>query len=375
MNSKYKVLYLLLVISIIGCQKDNLSLDLQKELGLSLVDQNSTINTVALFYNLKELSEEKIIFGHHHSTAYGIGWSNDKDRSDVKDVTGVLPGLIGWDFADLNEGGPVDPSNLKQLVTDAHNKGIVNIFAWHLDNLVTGKNFYDTTVVVKHIIPGGRYHKVYKKELDRIAHFVKHLIGNDGKIIPIIFRPFHEFDGSWFWWGKNFCSKEEFIALWKFTVEYLRDVRNCKNIIYAFSPDRNFNSDVEFLDRYPGDEYVDLIGMDNYWDFTPEGEGLEAITQKLIIISELAKKKNKIAAFTETGSEKIPDPKWWTDKLFKVMDHDSIKISFVMVWRNAHEGHFYAPHAKHPSSNNFLIFKENSKMVFEDNLPKLFNIK
>lgn len=373
-NKKIILITLSTVFMMFACTAENESYKFQKALNISLVDSNATFGTSALFYNMQKLAEEKIIFGHHHSTAYGVGWSGEEGRSDVKDVTGAYPGLIGWDFADMYEGSPVPPEKLNSLVTDAHNKGIVNVFAWHMENLVTGKGFYDTTIVVKHIIPGGSHHQVYKKKLDDVAYFVKNLIDKNGKAIPIIFRPFHEFDGSWFWWGKNFCTRDEFIKLWKFTVEYLRDVKNVRNIIYAFSPDRNFHNDKEFLDRYPGDRYVDIIGMDNYWDFKKEGEGLDAITKKLIILSNLAKKKNKIAAFTETGSEKIPNSRWWTDELLKVMTHDSIHISFAMVWRNAHLNHFYAPHQGHPSSANFIEFKNNSKILFADELPELLNI-
>lgn len=372
---KKNLLTLLLLFVLLGaCTKVNNSKELQDKLNITLADSNATFNTSALFYNLKNISDSKIIFGHQHATAYGIGWSGDENRSDVKEVAGAHPGLIGWDFADLHSGSPVTPKQLRKLVHEAHNEGIVNVFAWHLHNIVTGNNFYDTTIVVKHIIPGGSHHALYKKELDMIAQFAKHSIGKDGKVIPLIFRPFHEFDGSWFWWGKNFCSPEEFISLWKFTVEYLRDYRNVTNLLYAYSPDRNFNNKDEFLSRYPGDEYVDIVGMDNYWDFKPEGEGLDAITKKLIILSELAKEKDKVAAFTETGSEKIPNPKWWTEELMKVMDHDSINIAFVMVWRNAHLNHFYAPHKEHISSENFLEFKANSKIIFADELPNLFKI-
>lgn len=369
------VLFGIIAFSFISCTDVNEKKHYQDKLGITLADSNATYSASALFYNLRKTSEEKIIFGHHHATAYGIGWKEEDDRSDIKDITGVHPGLIGWDFLDL----PVDtipdsPQWLSRLVPEAYNQGIINIFAWHMNNPVTGKSFYDTTVVVKHILPGGSHHAVYKRELDKIAQFLKHTIGADGKIVPVIFRPFHEFDGSWFWWGKNFCTAEEFKKLWKFTVEYLRDFRNVSNVLYAFSPDRNFYSEEDFLERYPGDNYVDLIGMDNYWDFKPEGDGLDAITKKLKIITRIAEKKNKIAAFTETGSEKIPNKRWWTDELFHVMDHDSINIAFVMVWRNAHLNHFYAPYKGHPSEENFLELKNNPKIIFSDELPDMYSV-
>ena len=366
------ILILLIMIFIISCTPNESEKEYQIEKKVELVNNKSTFNTTNLFVNLKRVSQSSIIFGHHHSTFYGIGWRGDEDRSDVKDVAGSHPGLIGWDFEDFVQIGDEKYHNLKQMVLEAHEKGILNAFCWHYANPVTDGSFYDTTVAVKHILPGGSHNKKYNRELDRIANFTKHLIGSDGRVIPIIFRPFHEMDGSWFWWGKNFCTPEEFISLWRYTINYLKDYRKVKNIIFAFSPDRNFDSEEEYYSRYPGDEYVDLLGVDNYWDFTPNGDGLEAVKRKLKIVTDLAVKKGKIAAFTETGLEKIPDNKWWTNKLLYAISDDSIKISFVMVWRNAHENHHYAPYKGHPSVPDFVKFKNDHNILFEDNLPDLF---
>lgn len=370
-----KLFLLMLVTFLASCRYEDEAKLYQNQSDVTLVNNSATFNTTNLFVNLKSISETSIIFGHHHSTAYGIGWRGDKNRSDVKDVTGSNPGLIGWDFGDFSNIGDKKYTKLVALIREAHEEGIVNTFSWHYNNPVTGKSFYDTTIAIRHILPGGKFHSSYLKELDRIAAFTKHLVGADGKVIPIIFRPFHEMDGSWFWWGKNFCTADEFKMLWQFTVEYLRDFRNVKNLLFAFSPDRNFNNEAEYLERFPGDAFVDILGMDNYYDFTPDGEGLEAIKRKLILLSKIAKRKSKIAAFTETGLEKIPDPKWWTDKLLYVIEDDSINISYVMVWRNGREDHFYAPYIGHISVPDFIKFKNNSSIIFADELPNLFKYR
>ncbi len=370
----YAKIFVTILMIIVSCTYHNESKIIQEKLDAKLIDTNATFGTIALFYNLLKNPDSTVIFGHHHSTAYGIGWRDDKDRSDIKDVTGSYPGIVGWDFADLNYQKNNNPDWLKDHAVNAYNNGLINIFAWHLDNLVTGGSFYDTTIVVKHILPGGSHHDVYKNELKRIAYFSKHLIGKDGKLIPIIFRPFHEFDGSWFWWGEHFCTPEEFIKLWQFTITYLRDTLKVNNIIYAFSPDCTFTNYSEFLERFPGDDFVDLIGMDNYWDFTNLGEGTDTVVKKLKLITKIARDKNKIAAFTETGLEKIPDNKWWTEKLLKVLKSDSVNVSFVMVWRNAYINHFYAPFKNHPCSQNFIEFKNDPKIIFADELSDIFNI-
>ena len=122
-------------------------------------------------------------------------------------------------------------------------------------------------IMVLLAIPLGRYiGKIYngdKTWLDKIAFFMQSLEGTHGELIPVIFRPFHELNGSWFWWGKNHCTPEELKKAYRFTVTYLRDEKKVHNLLYAFNTDR-FSSEEEYMERYPGDEWVDVLGFDIY---------------------------------------------------------------------------------------------------------------
>ncbi|MCF8262497.1 MAG: glycoside hydrolase family 26 protein [Melioribacteraceae bacterium] len=365
-------LFSLFVLLISGCKKEFDPLTYQNELKLDLVNTNSTKQTINLYYNLESLSKKYILFGHHHTTAYGVFWRGESNRSDVKDVTGSFPAVYGWDFGDVTQMDISRADWMIPKIADAFDNNSVNTFAWHYGNPVTGKSFYDTTKAVANLLPGGTLHQQYKHDLDRIARFAKGLTGKNHKLIPIIFRPFHELDGSWFWWGANFCTPDEIKELFRFTVNYLRDFRKVPNIIYAFSPDRNFENEEEYLERYPGDEFVDMIGVDNYWDFTPNGDGIEAVIKKLQILTTIGKKKNKLTAFTETGLESIPDKQWWTDKLLKVLSAEGVEVAYVLVWRNANQKHHYAPYPGHPSEADFMEFRNSSKILFADDLPNLY---
>jgi mannan endo-1,4-beta-mannosidase len=217
----------------------------------------------------------------------------------VKSVTGSHPAIIGVDFSGLS-GLPDSiiskvKVSLKKNIEDTYNRGGITTVAWHFSNPVSEGGFYWKDSVslpaVKYIIPGGSGHEKYKSILSAIAGLAKSLKGNDGKQVPVIFRPYHEFDGDWFWWGKSHCTIDEFKTLWKFTVSYLRDSLGVHNFIYAFSPDCKFNSEEEYLERYPGDEWVDMVGVDNYADFGRDGKyNLEAGVKKLGIVSAYAKK-------------------------------------------------------------------------------------
>jgi len=230
---------------------------------------------------------------------------------------------------------------------------------------------------VKYIIPGGEAHEQYKIILRDIADWALSLKGADGNLAPVIFRPYHEFDGGWFWWGAPHCTRNEFVSLWQFTVTYLRDSLNVHNFIYAFSPDNKFNSEKQFLDRYPGNAYVDMVGMDNYGDMGRDRYDIETAARKLKIVADYAKKSGKLAAFTETGLESIPDTTWWTETLLKVLKSNGMNISYVLVWRNDSRSptHYYAPFPEQVSVPDFLKFYEDPYTLFENDLKGIYKRK
>jgi mannan endo-1,4-beta-mannosidase len=353
---------------------------------LTNIDKKATAETKALFINLHKLSQSNILFGHQHATEYGHGWRREENRSDVKSVTGSHPAVIGVDFSGLYGRSDSmierEKNSLRKNIADTYNRGGVTTVSWHFNNPVSKTNFYwnDSTAVaaVGNIIPGGSHHQQYKKILSTVADLVKSIKGNDGKIVPMIFRPYHEFDGDWFWWGRSHCSIDEFKSLWRFTVSYLRDSLSVHNFIYAFSPDNKFKTEAEFLERYPGDEWVDMVGMDNYGDFGRDGKyNLEAGIKKLKIVSDYALKAGKLAAFTETGLESIPNTSWWTETLLKSLKAEKMQLAYVLVWRNdvTSPTHYYAPFPGQVSEADFIKFYNEPYTLFETDLKGIYRLK
>lgn len=350
-----------------------------------LIDKEATTETKNLYRNLARLSKSHILFGHQHATEYGHGWYGDENRSDVKSVTGSHPAVVGVDFSGFSGRSPEDIEKAKEAlrknVVDTYNRGGVTTVAWHFSNPVSGGGFYWKDSVslpaVRYIIPGGETHEKYKEILDGIGEWAHSIKGDDGNLVPLIFRPYHEFDGDWFWWGKAHSTREEFIALWRFTTSYLRDSLEVHNFIYAFSPDNRFNNEAEFLDRYPGDEWVDMVGMDNYADLGRDRYAIDTAAMKLKIVSDFAKKRNKLAAFTETGLESIPNTSWWTDVLLKILKTDDMELAYVLVWRNDINSptHYYAPFPGHISVPNFMEFYNDPYTLFENDLRDIYKRK
>lgn len=349
------------------------------------IDSAATSETKALYKNMARLSEKHTLFGHQHATEYGHGWAGENNRSDVKAVTGSHPAVIGVDFSGFSGRSPEAITQVKEHVrknvVDTYNRGGITTAAWHFSNPVSGGGFYWVDSLskpaVRYLIPGGKAHAQYKEILNGIGEWAHSLRGADGNLAPVIFRPYHEFDGGWFWWGKPYTTREEFISLWRFTVSYLRDSLGVHNFIYAYSPDNNFRTEAEFLERYPGDAWVDMVGMDNYGDMGRDRYAVDTAAMKLKIVSDYAKKARKLAAFTETGLESIPDTTWWTNTLLKTMKRDDLQLAYVLVWRNDRTSptHYYAPFPGQVSVPNFLEFYQDPYTLFENDLKGIYKRK
>lgn len=347
------------------------------------IDPKATKETLALFTYLKQISGHSILFGHQHATEYGHGWWGETNRSDVKSVTGSHPAVIGVDFSGLS-GQPdslitKEENRLRQIIQDTYERGGIITVSWHFNNPLSDGGFYwkegVSAAAVPLLVPGAAKHAVYKAILTRIAAFLHTVKGKNGALVPLLFRPFHELDGSWFWWGKNHCTPEQLKELWKFTVSYLRDSMQVHQLLYAYSPDCTFRTEEEFLERYPGDAYVDLVGMDNYADFGRDGKyDLAAAVHKLQVVQQYADKAGKLTALTETGLESIPKPDWWTSVLLKTIRTPGLKLCYVLVWRNDTRSatHYYAPFPGQLSVPDFIRFYKDPAILFEKDLPRLY---
>ncbi|HKO77124.1 MAG TPA: glycosyl hydrolase, partial [Flavobacterium sp.] len=277
-------------------------------------------------------------------------------------------------------------------IKNAYAKGIINTVSWHLrgpknKNYPATDNeeytFYassmydaDKSTFFRSILPGGTRHDWFKQKLDQVAVFSSKLKGSKDELIPFIFRPFHEFDGSWFWWGADFCSADDYKAAYQFTVEYLRDTKGVHNILYAFSPDNSYSTSTNYLSRYPGDAYVDVLGMDNYGDLNnQEQTGADKANAKLKMLSDLAITKVKIAAMTETGyrvtATIAPVTNWFSIYLYSTLTANNIQISYVMFWNNNQDG-YYVPNPTASNVADFKTFATKSKSALVNTLPSMY---
>jgi mannan endo-1,4-beta-mannosidase len=378
-------LLFLLLAAVNGCAFKSTSFKRKPSLTKAralLVDKNATEQTAALFYNLKRISEEKILFGHQEATRQGYGWNwrTGLQTPDVKAVSGQMPAVYGWDFIDIASFKPREEvrkveESVRAHILEGYKRGGLHTFSWHYSNPVSEGSFYwekSPVEAVSQILPGGAAHGKFKRSLREIADFSKSL-QVDGHLVPLIFRPWHEFDGEWFWWGKDHRSPEEFKQLFRFTVTYLRDSLQVHNMLYAWSPDCRFSNQEEFLREYPGDEYVDLVGTDNYWDLK-EGKDPAVAGAKFKLVSDFAKSRNKLAAVTESGLLNVSQADWYSQMLMKALQYDKMQLAYVLLWHNRQD-EFWTPFKGHPAEQDFVQFLQHPYVLTEENITDLYQIK
>lgn len=343
------------------------------------VDPVATKETVNLYKNLLKLQEKGFLFGHQDDLAYGVEWRYKEGRSDVKEAAGDYPALYGWELGGIERPGSdqnidgVPFKKMKQFIRQGYERGGVITLSWHADSPLGGyKGAWDTThSTVATINPGGSNHTLYKEWLDKVAAFIGSLKGSNGEAIPVLFRPFHELTGNWFWWCRNACTPFEYQTLWRFTYYYLQTEKKLHNIIWVYNTAGDFNTKEEFLERYPGDDKVDILSFDTYQFGDPQKEKWfeENTNRRLKLLGELAVEKGKPFALAETGYEAIPYSDWWTKTLLNAIGDN--KISYVMVWRNhgyqaeTKKMHYYAPYKGQLSAADFLKFTELSRVLLE----------
>ena len=346
---------------------------------LSLADASATAETRALYANLWSIREKGWMFGHHDDLMYGRKWYGDEGGSDTKAVCGDYPGVYALDFAsmmDQRSTKEVEENALRvKLMKQAYNRGMVITACMHLNNPKAGKgdawDNSDNKVVAEILTEGSATRATFNGWLDKLAAIAKGLKGADGKLIPIIIRPFHEHTQTWSWWGKSCTTEQEFIGLWRYFVDYMK-AAGVHNFIYAISPQMDGQKvESDFLFRWPGDDYVDFIGMDCY-----QGINNSVFVKNLIVLSALSAKKKKPAGVTETGVEGFKVADYWITNIAAPMA--GRKMSLLVTWRNKYDptesgSHYFSVFPGHVSVESFKEMYKRSDTFFCNDLPKMYN--
>lgn len=323
---------------------------------------------------------DQIIFGQEFPLSYsensGAGNGNIL-QSDSKDVIGQHPGVHGVDFLYMIDRAWEEDFH-KAAARKAYEDGaVITIdYHWHgkygdsfnvddirdlalLDNVVNNDN------------SDGDVTWFYEK-LDQIIE----IINNDLQF-PFVFRPLHENNGNWFWWGSRLQGgPETYKKAYQIIFDYMSE--RTDYLLFCWSPDKSLAQQY-----YPGDDYVDMIGMDVYGPGTVSWLSIPQMVNLVEQAVDFAEAHGKVAAITETGFASSSgnatyydnNANWWMENHLNpiLASAKARKVAWALTWINSSWSGPYIPHTGAPQAaiDDFQEYFDHEVTLFQDEVTAL----
>jgi mannan endo-1,4-beta-mannosidase len=211
---------------------------------------------LAFFHGLTNRTERRVLSGQFAN--FGEG-ANLGIMEQVHTNTGKWPALLGVDYADFGRGRLHWANPNKASIAYWKAGGLVTVSA-HLYNPANpnGGGLRDKGVDLATLLdPASPNHERWMKQLDELAQGLQEL--KDAGVV-VLWRPFHEMNGGWFWWGAQ--KPEDFIKVWRHMFDYFSQTKNLDNLLWVYGP----NHGPKTAAYYAGDACTDLVGIDAYTD-------------------------------------------------------------------------------------------------------------
>lgn len=263
------------------------------------VNKNASENVKKVLQYLADISGDKILTGQHTQTMAM------EELHHIKKITGKEPALLGFELLSYSPNinyYDTDEECMKEVEENygtlkrawewAQSGGLVT-FTWHWFSPLSGRSkafFTENTDydAAKAVAAGTPENRALISDLDYMAGLLRPFCEKD---IPILWRPFHECEGGWFWWGAK--GAEPVKALWKIMYQRFTQVHGLNNLIWVWNGTE--------AERYPGDDVVDIISRDMY----PEKHTHTGCEKEYLDLEKISSAK-KIILIGEIGC--LPDP-------------------------------------------------------------------
>ncbi len=359
-SSKKTAFYLLLLCAVFfqACNEHRCEV---KEARWNASDKNALDELVDFCQDLALRLDSGIMLGHKESLAYGSMWYNQPGRSDVKSVSGHYPAVVDWTLTGIESGANINVDSvpfvrIKQYVTQMyHNEG-VTVLSWAPAWQQTWVGMADEA---DSILTEEEFFAHYAKGLDCLAAFLLALKNDSEQYIPVVVQLFD--------WPniQEVCPAGIYIDLWRKSVDYLRDKKNIHHVLYAYSMN-GVETGADLSRYYPGNAYVDIVGLRLYQDFETDGSGSlygQRLEKGLSAVCHFAQKNKKLPALSETGLKGVKISNFFSGILDPVIS--KYKISYMVFGANMwnEEESYYVPIPGHPASEDFFNFAHNSHII------------
>jgi len=312
------------------------------------VNPNATEEARAVLAFLREMRGKGILTGQHNYVEAPRVWYDQ-----VRIATGKAPALWGSDFA-YGENVQVHRQNMINEAIEQWKRGSLVVLTWHQvrpnDPESKGwdsvsKSRYTEEEFNELLTPGTELNRQWTERVDEIAGYLKQLKEAG---VPVIWRPYHEMNADFFWWG----SHERYPELWIMMYERFTKVHKLDNLLWMWNPNGVNDWAEPYEKYYPGDEYVDILGVDLYDNF-------DQIHYDTLL--ELAKTGDKPIAIGECGkmpnliSMPIFQPNW----------------SWFMVWATFLHSHNSEEIVKKVYEAEYAITRDEMKQLSSNQFREL----
>ena len=299
---------------------------------------------------LAGISGDRVITGQHTQTI------PMEELQKIKKVTGKEPALLGFELLayspNINEED-TDEACMREVIENrdtlkcaydwAEKKGLIT-FTWHWFSPLGGRSkaFYTEHTdydVEKAVTPGTVEYDALVSDMDHMASILKPF---SDKGIPILWRPFHEMDGTWFWWGSK--GAEPAKKLWHIMYERFTSVHDLTDLIWVWNAGSG--------DFYPGDDVVDIVSVDIY---PPEHE--HTARKEEFLKMESIPGESKIILLGEIGV--LPD--------VDAIHNEKIGWASFMIWSKEFcltEDYSTDEYLKHVYDSPYSITKEDLPVLY-----------
>jgi mannan endo-1,4-beta-mannosidase len=231
------------------------------------VTAQATPEAVRLLQFLYDISGKHTLAGQHSVPLYG-----SLRLAGVQKQTTHYPALFGQDFG-FSEPGTWDGINYRQQLVDEairrNDEGFIITIMWHAvrpidDEPVDFKSSIQGKLTDQQwqelVTPGSVINERWKSQVDVIAWFLKQL---QYAGVPVLWRPYHEMNGDWFWWGKK-EGENGYKKLYRMLYDRLVNFHGLRNLLWVFDANEAGGSVDAYEKYFPGRDVVDVLATDVY---------------------------------------------------------------------------------------------------------------
>ncbi len=266
----------------------------------ALVNPNATKEAKSLMSYLVDIYGKHILSGQQELCGSHNYEASESDFTYIKEKTGKMPAVRGFDFMNYRGNGLAwDDLCAERLIDWYNNKGGIPTLCWHWFSpgdigKKADSSFYvkDTTFSIsKALTPGAEENKALLNDIDFMAGKLKQ-VQDAG--VPVLFRPLHEAEGAWFWWGGE--GPENCVKLYRLLYDKFTNEHKINNLIWVWTS-YTFDTSPKW---YPGDDVVDIVGYDKYnaKDGKPNGSAISATFFSLVKLTG----GNKLVTMSENDT-------------------------------------------------------------------------